>query len=355
MDLQERKYTLEKELEHLLKAFKAGMMNQEEFLQAKERVDDRLTEVNEKLDKQNESTQLIANILDGRDTIPEEPLKAKKGYSSDDADDSSDDDDDDDIKAAPKKATALPVPKKQHHPPVQEKVKLRVQEKKSHSFAILQSHKHKQKKDVKVLQAKKQRLPVHEPSSVQQESISHSSSGLVEVVGVIVGITLLIVILFFALKYDANTGNAPLNITLVEYVDFSSPSSAQMHPVIKQLRREQQVNYTMQYMFYTEDSFHAAQAVECAKEQGNDDAYLDVLFANRQSLSMESLVLYAQQAKLDMAFFSSCLGEEKYSSLVLDQNAQAKKDGIIGTPVYIINGEKLVGTQMYASFLSAAQ
>jgi len=101
----------------------------------------------------------------------------------------------------------------------------------------------------------------------------------------------------------------------------------------------------------------AAEAGECANQQGKFFQYHDELFVNAKSdgtnLDLASLKKYAQSLGLDTARFNQCLDGGETKSIVAKDLAEGTKDGVTGTPTIFINGIKIVGSQPYATFQQA--
>ena len=98
-----------------------------------------------------------------------------------------------------------------------------------------------------------------------------------------------------------------------------------------------------------EESELAAQAAECANDQGQFWEFHDTLYLNQGSersgaFSRENLKLFAQALVLDTASFDSCLDSGKYASMVRDDTAEAGQQGISKTPTFLINGREVDGT-----------
>ncbi len=89
-------------------------------------------------------------------------------------------------------------------------------------------------------------------------------------------------------------------------------------------------------------SQQAAEASECAAEQGAFWAYHDLLYA-RATRGADGLKQSAADLGLDVAAFSACLDADRYSSLVRAETALTESLGVRGTPAFLINGRPLSG------------
>ncbi|NLE07572.1 MAG: DsbA family protein [Parcubacteria group bacterium] len=98
----------------------------------------------------------------------------------------------------------------------------------------------------------------------------------------------------------------------------------------------------------------SAEAGECANKQGQFWPYHDLLFKNGNGdgtgLAVSDLKKYAEELGLNMAQFNSCLDSGSTSKVVSADFKDGQNVGVNGTPVFIINGQKLVGAQSYEAF-----
>jgi len=94
----------------------------------------------------------------------------------------------------------------------------------------------------------------------------------------------------------------------------------------------------------------AAEATECADDQGKFWEYHDLVFANQSAIDVDSLKGYAAELDLDTATFNDCLDEGKQSSEVEKDSQDAQSYGVTGTPAFFINGQLVSGAQPFAAF-----
>lgn len=94
----------------------------------------------------------------------------------------------------------------------------------------------------------------------------------------------------------------------------------------------------------------AAEASECADEQGKYWEYHHLLFENHEALDNESLKQYAVDLGLDATIFNECLDSGKMAQEVEKDFQDGVSYGIKGTPTFFINGIKVVGAQPYEAF-----
>jgi protein-disulfide isomerase len=100
-------------------------------------------------------------------------------------------------------------------------------------------------------------------------------------------------------------------------------------------------------------AFVAAQAGNCAREQGKFWEYHDKLFANQSALQPEFLKKYAADAGLDTAKFNQCLDTSKYESRVQEALGAGGRLGVTSTPTLFVNGRMISGAQPIEVFETA--
>lgn len=85
----------------------------------------------------------------------------------------------------------------------------------------------------------------------------------------------------------------------------------------------------------------AAEASECANDQGKFWEYHEILFKNQDALSQKYLLEYAEELDLNKNDFQNCLlSRAKKDNVELDK-AKGNQYGVSGTPSYFLNGEKM--------------
>lgn len=94
----------------------------------------------------------------------------------------------------------------------------------------------------------------------------------------------------------------------------------------------------------------AAEAADCANEQGKFWEFHDKLFTSTQNLKDEDFEKYAGELGLDVAKFKECYTSGKYKADVQKDMADGQKAGVTGTPAFFINGRFLSGAQPFENF-----
>jgi protein-disulfide isomerase len=107
--------------------------------------------------------------------------------------------------------------------------------------------------------------------------------------------------------------------------------------------------------FLGPESLWAAQASECAANQGKFWEYHDLLFERQQgenqgTFNKDKLIALAQELGLDMTQFEPCLNQDQTLERVQADTKEGQALGVRGTPMFFINGRPLSGALPFESF-----
>jgi protein-disulfide isomerase len=94
----------------------------------------------------------------------------------------------------------------------------------------------------------------------------------------------------------------------------------------------------------------AAEAAQCAREQGKFWEYHDKLFANQQALGKDQLKQYAKDLGLNEEAFNACLETGKPKDAIVQDQKEGEALGVSGTPAFFVNGRFLSGAQPFEAF-----
>ena len=156
---------------------------------------------------------------------------------------------------------------------------------------------------------------------------------------------------------DAALGAASAPVTIVEFSDFQCPFCQRVAPTLKRVKDTYGDKVRIVWKDFPLTSIHpeafkAAEAGNCAREQGKFWEYHDRLFANQQALQPDALKAHAAAVGLDAAKFNACLDTAKYSDRVQEHIGLGTRLGINSTPAMFINGRPVTGAQPYEVFAS---
>ncbi|MCC6639008.1 DsbA family protein [Candidatus Falkowbacteria bacterium] len=155
---------------------------------------------------------------------------------------------------------------------------------------------------------------------------------------------------------DPSYGPTDAKLVIVEFGDFGCPYCKENYPVVRRLMSEYSDRVKFIYrdlplVFIHPQAMIAAQAAQCAHDQGKFWEYHDYLYEHQGMYTTnEELIGYARELGFDEEKFSTCVTTEKYKNEVQQDLSAGVAFKIKGTPTYFINGLKLNGTVSYETF-----
>lgn len=152
-------------------------------------------------------------------------------------------------------------------------------------------------------------------------------------------------------------GSSKAALKIVEYSDFQCPFCERHYPNLKRLLSEYGDKISLEYKHFPL-SFHpfaepAAEASECAAEQGKFWEFHDIVFENQDKLSQDELSVWAKQIGLNMNKFNDCFNNHKYQAKVKAEYNQGSNEGVQGTPATFIDGQQISGAVPYEQLKAA--
>lgn len=169
-------------------------------------------------------------------------------------------------------------------------------------------------------------------------------------------------------KVNVGNGHFPVlgkddaKVTIVEFADFRCPFCENFFTQTEPQIIQDYVNtgkaklYFRQFAFLGDASVVAANAAECANEQGKFWDYYNYLYKNQPSESdtsmynTDTLTQSASNLGMNGDQFRSCLTNKKYNADVSKDMTEGQTAGVSGTPTIFINGVAVVGAQPYSAF-----
>lgn len=154
---------------------------------------------------------------------------------------------------------------------------------------------------------------------------------------------------------DVILGDTKAPVTLIEYGDYQCPWCGKFFAEVEDKLRKEYIESGKVRMVYRNfaflgpESFAAAEAAECAKDQSKFWAYHDEIFKaehkdgaeNNSNLNRELFLKIASDLKLNPTSFTSCLDTNKYTKQVETDTAEGRSAGVRGTPAVFVNGEQV--------------
>jgi protein-disulfide isomerase len=162
------------------------------------------------------------------------------------------------------------------------------------------------------------------------------------------------------LRQAVSAGNSPAKgaanatVEVIEFADFQCPFCLAAAPTVKKVMETYGDKIRLVYRNYPLASHPqaqpAAEAAQCANEQGKFWPYHDRLFAEAGKLSDPDLKKAAADLGLDAARFNSCVDEHRYKAVVAADMQAGNDAGVNGTPAFFVNGRLLSGAQPFEAF-----
>ncbi len=138
--------------------------------------------------------------------------------------------------------------------------------------------------------------------------------------------------------------NANAAVTVVEYGDLECPAcktalTTLAEPIIAQYGSQ----IRFEFRHFPLASIHpfameAAEASECAADQGKFWEFLDIDYANQEQLSKQSIEDWGEEIGLDMDLFSRCRSSNIKRKMILAEYDAGAAAGVRGTPTFFVNG-----------------
>lgn len=148
---------------------------------------------------------------------------------------------------------------------------------------------------------------------------------------------------------EPSLGSPDAKVTIVEFADFGCPYSRESSHVVRALANKYGDRLHYVYRDFPVVELHprarqAAQAAECARDQGRFWQFHDKLFQNQSRLSQSQFLQYASQINLDTDEFSDCINSEKHMDEIQEDYEAGVAAGVRGTPTFFINGIRIPGS-----------
>ena len=114
------------------------------------------------------------------------------------------------------------------------------------------------------------------------------------------------------------------------------------------------------FAFIGDESRWAAEATECASEQGRFWDYYDKIFEeqageNVGTFGQENLKRFATELGLDTEQFNQCLDSGEYRAKVQQETTEGQQSGVRGTPSLFVNGRLIEGGADYQVLRAAIE
>jgi len=153
---------------------------------------------------------------------------------------------------------------------------------------------------------------------------------------------------------DPSIGPSDAPITIVEFSDFQCPYCKKSVSDLKDLLRIYGQRIRLVYRDYPGPNhpyaMQAAEAAECASEQGRFWEYHDLLFDRQTTERGWDFLQLAKDLGLREEIFTECIRSPRARTEVVNDLQDGMALGITSTPTFFVNGRPLIGAHPVADF-----
>jgi protein-disulfide isomerase len=157
-------------------------------------------------------------------------------------------------------------------------------------------------------------------------------------------------------------GDANVPVVVEEWADFQCPycrefSKGPGRQLRDTLVRDGQVRFVFHnFAFLGPESVWAAEAADCAGDQGKFWDYHDKLYdkgngENQGAFAKPNLERFAAELGLNPQEFDQCLVRGRYDRAVAAEREQGMQLGVESTPTLFVNGRKVNGVPSFAELV----
>lgn len=143
-------------------------------------------------------------------------------------------------------------------------------------------------------------------------------------------------------------GNRSSKVKIVEFADLQCPYCRRYHATLRKMRREFGDDVSLVFVHYPLP-YHAmarpaAIALECAREAGRFERFLEAAYEKQVSLGLKTWRAFAGDAGVtDLGGFERCLADTTHMVAVQRGVEAGRRFRVEGTPTIIVNGWRYRG------------
>lgn len=147
-------------------------------------------------------------------------------------------------------------------------------------------------------------------------------------------------------KSRAVLGNPAASIRVVEYTDYECPACREAQSMIKSLLQSYGGAVAVDVKHFPLRTIHryagdAAEAAECANDQGKFAEYHDYLYEHQEQLDRQFLTTAAGAVGLDQNAFSACMASHAKLYVVKQDEAEVANLKLDHTPTFFLDGQEI--------------
>lgn len=143
-------------------------------------------------------------------------------------------------------------------------------------------------------------------------------------------------------------GSPSAAVTVVEYGDLQCPACKSAHSLLtKPLIEKYGSRIRFEFRHFPLYTIHpyameAAQASECAADQGKFWEFLDLAYEHQENLKSTELRVWAAELLLEADLFDRCVRSGIKKGAVQTDIAAGEELKVNSTPTYFVNGQRLI-------------
>lgn len=151
------------------------------------------------------------------------------------------------------------------------------------------------------------------------------------------------------------TGNPQATVTVVEFADFQCTACGRTDPAFREIRRKYADRVRFVFRHFPQERIHpqaekAAEASECAAEQGKFWEAAEKFYDRQNDLRVPALERYASELGLDQNRFRQCLSSGSMAARVRRDAEDARALGLYATPTFVVGQQAIMGQIEFAAF-----
>ena len=150
-------------------------------------------------------------------------------------------------------------------------------------------------------------------------------------------------------SHKTTTGNPNAAVTVMEFGDFQCPACGAAYPqIVEPLLQKygSQIRYEFKQVPLAKHEYGllAAEASECAADEGKFWQFVDLDYKNQSDLNKDTLYKWADQLGLTKDLFDRCLRSGIKKKAILADVNEGLALGIHGVPTFFVNGQQVASS-----------
>ncbi|MBI5414348.1 thioredoxin domain-containing protein [Candidatus Peregrinibacteria bacterium] len=132
-------------------------------------------------------------------------------------------------------------------------------------------------------------------------------------------------------------------VLLEDFSDIECPYCAQFHPIVDKIRKDFPDDVVVRFVHFPLDqhknAFHAAEAAECARDQG-EEKFWDFLreqYKRQTSLGDSTYLEIASEMGMEKSEFEACLSSGSKADIIRQNIREGVQRGVRGTPTAFLD------------------